>query len=157
MSIVGYDAEVAQAHGFKITTDSLGRRSSVPVTAETKRIAAQYPSSVSGGATTNNTKFGNCGSSSLFISRISGGVRIKTANSVYAPSFEHTWNVDGSTTTVGGWTEPFSGLNASTTWNATHDHKVGGASSATAGVRAGSTATLIDGTICGSYGPTDSY
>lgn len=157
LSVSGYDAQVAQDHGFKIVTDSAGVEHSVPVTASAKQIASQYPAPGSSGATTNNTKRGSCGTSSLFISRYSQGVRINTAYSVYAPSFKHTWNVDGSTSTVGAWSENFSGLNASTTWTATHDHKVGGASSALAAVRYGSTATLIDGTICATYGPTDSY
>ncbi len=34
MNVVGYDAEVAEAHGYRIETDENGNQYSVPVTAE---------------------------------------------------------------------------------------------------------------------------
>ncbi|NII40269.1 hypothetical protein E9228_000905 [Curtobacterium flaccumfaciens] len=160
MTVVGYDAKVAEAHGYKIETDADGVQRSVPITEAAKKQAmkdaAATQVSKPGGVSVKNIVRGNCGSSSLNIVRYSNGVRIATSYSVKATSIQHTWNVDGSTLTK-TFSNGFSGLNNKPTWSATHDVAISGNASAHATVRAGSSALLVNGEVCAAGAPTDAY
>jgi hypothetical protein len=160
MTVVGYDAKVAEAHGYKIETGVDGVKHSVPVTAAAKKQAARDAAaaqvSKSGGVSVKNIVRGNCGSSSLNIVHYTNGVRIATSYSVKATSIQHTWNVDGSTLTK-AFSNGFSGLNNKPTWSATHDVAISGNASAHATVRAGSSALLVNGEVCTAGAPTDAY
>ncbi|OII15778.1 hypothetical protein BIU97_14000 [Curtobacterium sp. MCBA15_009] len=160
MTITGYDAKVAEAHGYKIVTDADGVQQSVPVTAAAKKQAAKDAASNlatrPGGVSTKNIVYGSCGSSSLNIVRYVNGIRISTGYSVKAATVQHTWNVDGSTLSK-AYSEGFSGLNNKSYWNATHDVAIAGNASAHGTVRAGSSALLVTGARCTSGSPTDAY
>lgn len=70
MSGIGFDSEVAQANGFKIQTDASGEQSSVPVTANARKMvqanAVPYSTSSNlGKPTLRSTVRGNCGSSNF--------------------------------------------------------------------------------------------
>lgn len=153
MNIVGYDAGIAAANGFEIVTDENGVQTSVPVTDEAKAIVAEYE----GGPQARNTVWGDCGSASLFITRLGiYTIVIETAYSAYLPSVSHVWDVDGAVTS-GTYSEAFSGLNFSNTWYAAHNVGVNNNTSGFGVVRSGSRAYLIDGAICYAYGPSDSW
>lgn len=156
MYVTGYDEATAAAHGFRIEVDSDGTPRSIPVTAEARAI--MDAAKISGSTMEPfNTVPGNCGTSSLFISKNgSTKINVMTAYSVYIASVQHTWNVDGYVTS-GTWSEPFSGLNFSTTWAATHVVSVRDNYEGYGKVRAGSSALLINGFVCTSNQPTDDW
>lgn len=98
MTIVGYDAEVAQAHGYRIETDANGVQYSVPVTPEA--IAEQARDEAAAGSTVQpfGTVNGNCGSSSLT------GYKGSNDTVIFSTSFfistgtiaEYDWAVDAN-------------------------------------------------------------
>jgi hypothetical protein len=159
MFIAGYNEEVANANGFEIVIDEDGNTHSIPVTDEAKKLAAEFEQVPDPGFSTFGTVLGDCGTSSLFVSKSgSTKVYVTTSYSVYAPTWEHHWYVDGAAAS-GGFTINFSGGNyaSSNKWNAWRDVSVNNNVSAFAQVRAGSFAQLITGAICYSGAPSDRY
>lgn len=63
MEVVGYDYEVAEAHGYRIETDEDGNEYPVPVTPEAIAEQAQYEAESPVQA--RGIVYGNCGASSL--------------------------------------------------------------------------------------------
>lgn len=157
MYISGYDEARAEANGYTIVIDEDGNPHSIPVTEEAQAEAAAAAAAYEGTIRPFNTVFGDCGSSSLFISR-SGSTTlvVSTGYAVIAPSVGHTWNVDGAVTS-GAWSEGFSGLAFSSSWSAVHNVSVGNNSSGFGLVRPGSEAYLANGLTCTSGGPSDSW
>ncbi len=153
MNIIGYDKAVAEANGFTIVTDQDGTQHSVPVTKQAKAQVAAANSVVK----PLNTVYGDCGTSSLYIQvKWATVLMVSTGYSVVLASVSHIWNVDGAVSS-GTWSNGFSGLNFSTTWSATHNVNVGNGAHGFGSVRPGSEATLINGVICASGGPSDSW
>lgn len=103
---VARDAAAAEVDGTEV---------SVPVTAAARAATDTVVQPMASGT--------DCGEATLITARNLGGkIRVSTAYSVYATSVYHRWNVVGGSD-VGAWSEPFSGLNASNAWNATHYHQ----------------------------------
>ncbi|PPG51713.1 hypothetical protein C5C24_06540 [Rathayibacter sp. AY2B3] len=157
MTLSGYDAAVAEAHGYQIVVHDDGTFESIPVTDAAKKEAEEL-AIAGGGLAARDTRSGNCGTSTLFITRAgSSGINIYTAYSVtLGYSIGHEWKVDGATSS-GTWSEDFNGLAASTTWSATHFKAVGGNASGFGQVRAGSYAILNNGLTCSSALPYDAW
>ncbi|GAB2711030.1 hypothetical protein BKA24_002846 [Microbacterium marinum] len=95
LDIVAYDAEVAEAHGYRIETDENGEQYSVPVTpeaiAEQERDEAAAESMVQA----RGTVYGNCGTSSLtgFKSR-NDTVTFSTSFAISGSVAEYDWRVN---------------------------------------------------------------
>lgn len=165
MVVGGYNEAVAEAHGFKIVTNSDGTQQSVPVTkaasallaeAAQKRAAAQ---TARAGATPNST--GNCGSSWLSGSKLANDtVGATTGFQVYLAGYEYDWKV----TATGFW--------SGGVWNVTNvpgpatgymNKQIaiyGVVGPGIAGVPRYSwtaSVTLVDGTVCYSTGPSFNF
>ncbi len=169
MYIGGYDEDVAKANGFEIVTDSSGAQSSVAITEKAKKIVREMKEKQAklkanresdGEIDLMNIVYGNCGSSSLNISRRgSNNIAIGTSYSVTFPAVSHVWSVIGNTSSQ-GFLENFDGLvfgGASTASSSTHEIFVNNNISAAAQVTSGSYAQLVTGGKCFSGLPSDSY
>ena len=144
MTIVGFNAAVAKAHGYVIRTDAQGRQYSVK---------AGAPNVVS----PDNTVYGNCGSSYLYEYAIGlDQVDIKTGFTVNTPAVAYWWEYSMRD---GGGTSSHTragGLAARPGWD---DKERWGALTrgpARAWVVSGSDAILVNGDVCTSGGPSDS-
>jgi hypothetical protein len=146
MVVTGFDREVAEENGFEIR-DIGGVQTAVPVTTAARSSEGAAARAMAAGFA--------CGSADLIIARgVGGKIRIATAYAVYAVSVYHRWNVVGAGDT-GTFTERFSGLNASTTWNATHDYQFPyGTLHGWGEVRSDSYVTLWNGALCTFSGAT---
>ncbi len=97
---------------------------------------------------------GPCGTSTLLLARNGPeAVRIGTAFRVYAPTLWHVWNVS-LVNSYGGWNENFDGGPTTGTWDATHEKYIRSSHGVSAQVTPGSYATLVNGAVCFSGGPT---
>lgn len=144
MTIVGFNAAVAKAHGYVIRTDAQGRQYSVK---------AGAPNVVS----PDNTVYGNCGSSYLYEYAIGlDQVEIETGFTVNTPAVAYWWEYSMRD---GGGTSSHTragGLAARSSWG---DNERWGALTrgpASAWVDSGSDAILVNGDVCTSGGPSDS-
>jgi hypothetical protein len=144
MTIVGFNAAVAKAHGYVIRTDAQGRQYSVK---------AGAPNVVS----PDNTVYGNCGSSYLYEYAIGlDQVEIETGFTVNTPAVAYWWEYSMHD---GGGTSSHTragGLAARSSWG---DNERWGALTrgpASAWVDSGSDAILVNGDVCTSGGPSDS-
>jgi hypothetical protein len=143
MTITGFDAAVAKAHGYAIRTDAQGREFSVKAGAPAV-------------ATPDNTVYGNCGSSYMYEYGIGNHqVEIETGFNVSTPAvvvwWEYSMRDRGGTSshTRGG------GLDFQRRWA---DNERWGALTpgpASAWVNSGSDAILDNGDVCTSAGPSD--
>jgi hypothetical protein len=149
MKIAGFDAAVAQAHGYVIRTDARGRQYSVQAGA----AAAASPAAV----TPDNAIGGNCGSSHLYEYAVGNhAVDIQTGFNVNTPAVAYWWKYwmrdPGGTSshTFGG------GLARRTSW--ADDSRWGALTPgpASAWVDTGSDALLENGDVCTSAGPSSS-
>jgi hypothetical protein len=142
MTITGFNAAVAKAHGYVIRTDAQGREYSVK---------AGAPNVVS----PDNTVYGNCGSS--YITEVGIGlhqVDISTGFTVYTPAVAYWWEYSMHD---GGGTSSHTragGLARRSSWA---DKERWGALTpgpASAWVNSGSDALLENGDVCTSAGPS---
>lgn len=144
MVVRGFDREVAADHGFVIREEN-----------GTLVSARSSTDSAAGADATSSMALNSfCGTASLVIARNTGSkIRITTGYGVYATSVYHRWNVAGASST-GTFTEPFSGLNASTTWTATHYYQFTyGAAHGFGEVATNSYVQLWNGAQCYIYDP----
>ena len=155
----GWDAAVAQAHGFQLETIN-GQTVSVPVTAAAKQLVSSSNSLSSSAIKPDNTVTGNCGSSTVTtIYEGSGRVKVLTSYIVRLPSVDQSWYV--TLTSVGGAfldEMNFSGLNGSTHWVGAPQTSPASTIAEQGGdaqVTFGSFAILDDGDVCFSGGPID--
>ncbi|WP_144757151.1 hypothetical protein [Curtobacterium pusillum] len=155
----GYDAKVAEAHGFKIVTAADGTQSSVPVTDDAKAlVAASKPT----GVHVLNTVSGDCGSSTVTAYYTSPAkVTVFTSYKVRLTSVSQNWHVNAVPAATGKIAHVFnfSGLNSSPSWTgqpqtATIAYSGSGGD---AQVTLGSYAILVDGDVCYSGGPFDTW
>jgi hypothetical protein len=142
MHIVGYDAAVAESHGYEIRTMADGRQYSAK--------KGTSPTDV----TTQGEVFGSCGSSWLYETAQGNlSVYLETGFSVYTGVVGLQWNV---TLTDGGGSSnvPYPSRSSSGYW--VHNKTIGGltAGRGTSVVVPGSFAQLIDGAICYSGSPS---
>jgi hypothetical protein len=144
MTITGFNAAVAKAHGYSIRTDAQGRQYSV------KAGAADAVSP-------NNVIDGNCGSSYIYEYAVGNhAVDIQTGFNITTPAVAYWWKYwmrDGGGTsshTHGG------GLALRTSWS--DDERWGALTPgfATSWVDTGSDAILDNGGVCTSGGPSAS-
>lgn len=151
MVVVDFDREIAEENGFQIR-EVRNTEISVPISTEARAATDAGGQPMAAGL--------NCGTATLIISRSIGGkIRIATAYAVQATSVYHRWNVAGSSD-VGAWNEPFSGINASNTWNATHDHQFPyGTSHGFGQIKSDSYVRLWNGARCSFVGtlPSDTW
>ena len=144
MTIIGFNAAVAKAHGYVIRTDAQGRQYSVK---------AGAPNVVS----PDNTVYGNCGSSYLYEYAIGlDQVDIQTGFNVNTPAVAYWWEYSMRD---GGGTSSHTragGLAARRSWG--DDERWGALTRgpASAWVDSGSDAILENGDVCTSGGPSDS-
>lgn len=95
MNIVGYDAEVAEAHGYRIETDANGVQYSVPVTPEAIAEAARDEAAASELMQARGTVQGNCGQSSLTGRKgPNDTVHFSTSFVVVGSVAEYDWAID---------------------------------------------------------------
>jgi hypothetical protein len=159
MSITGYDATVAAAHGFKIVTYADGSQESIPVSPAAKATVAKYgkagtarimPKGKGSGAVTNaSVVYGNCGSSMLVIEDEGNYVFATTGYDVVAPvSNRIDWAVN-----FYAWSG-FDQVSWPSGPSPAHWRGYGGVFTSTDGfgVAAGDV-LLTTGAICGSGGP----
>lgn len=144
MKVVGFDAKVAEAHGYRIVTIN-GKQSSV------------LKGTSHGNPQMKNTVYGNCGSSFVDAYRVSRKpyVSFSTGYSVYTRVVEKSWSVGFNSFSDGG-AFTFSGKGTGSTWNS-GVQSVFVKGKGIAHVSGGSHAVLVDGAICYSGTPTDPY
>lgn len=156
MSSTGFDKNVATANGFEIRTNADGQEYSAPVSPAA--VLAVERAAKSTGSTIQNTVNGNCGTSTLLMSRVGGttSVRIGTSYRVKLPSASHKWSVN-VINKLGVSSVNFDGVAGGTTWSAVRESvNVRTNQGTTAQVTPGSFAVLISGEICYSGSPTAS-
>lgn len=165
MTVGGYNAQVAAAHGYKIVTHSDGTQESVPVTAaavaerkqaDQARIAAQAKSQ----STVTPAVVGNCGSSWLQGTKIANDtVTFQTGFIVYLAAYEHTWTVNAvGFITANHWTTTGAGpANGSDSWQGAIYNVVGPGYAGVPAWSASASVVLRDGTVCYSLGPTFNF
>ncbi|WP_144761284.1 hypothetical protein [Curtobacterium sp. 9128] len=163
--ITGYDASVAEAHGFKIVHNADGTESSIPVTAAANEAMAQLTAAEANRLSTSAKHSavtplaqGNCGTDHLdvYARPSAGAIVINTAYSVNTTSIGQVWHVVGNTANV-AFNESFNGANFSTTWTATHVVPISGYGHGQAEIQAGSHAILINGGTCTAIVEGDSW
>jgi len=143
MTVGGFDARVAEANGYRIVTNGVGEKRSVPITAKAK-MDAERPG-------VRNTVTGNCGSATLTITRNNsrGGINIQTGYTVKGTSVGHHWGVSGASNAGKAFTEGFSGVAGGSRWSATHFKAVYGYGQGGFGqIDVGSFAQLANGAMC---------
>ncbi len=158
LNIVSYDAEVAEAHGYRIELDENGEQHSVPVTPEA--IAEQERDDAAAESTVQarGTAYGNCGSSSLtgFKSR-NDTVTFSTSVAVSGSVAEYDWRVNAygfisnnywSTSGVG----PFAGGTKS--WHGAIPGVVGPGTAKVPANSAQAAVIKTNGAVCWSGGPS---
>ncbi len=143
MTVAGFDAAVAEAHGYKIVTLPDGHQASVPATA---RPGAQPDSQ--------DTAHGNCGYSFVELDPLGHhNVELRTGFGVKLPAVSYTWLVeiqDRAGTSYQHWS---GGLRFRSTWSGSRELHLT-PPWVDAGVVPGrSSALLEDGEICTSAGP----
>jgi hypothetical protein len=144
MTITGFDAAVAKAHGYTIRTNAQGQQYSV------KAGAADAVSP-------NGVVDGNCGSSYIYEYAVGNhGVDIQTGFNIYTPAVAYYWKY---WMRDGGGTSSHShagGLALRTSWS--DDERWGALTPgyATSWVDTGSDAILDNGGVCTSGGPSAS-
>ncbi|MEV7042320.1 hypothetical protein [Amycolatopsis sp. NPDC051061] len=146
MRSVGFDAEVAAAHGYEVRTAPGGQQYSVP-----KGTAA-------GNVGVFNIVTGKCGSSWVYVSGIGNAqVQLDTGFSVYANVVSRQWRV-GLSDNGGTSTQNFSGgaTGAISAWTRIVGGLTRGPGSAFIRSNGSNFAILTDGNVCYSAGPSDS-
>ena len=144
MKIVGFDAKVAEAHGYRIVTVN-GKQYSI------LKRASSKPSPMK------DVAYGDCGSSYVDAYRASGRayVSVSTGYSVYETVAYKAWSVTFNSFSDGGVLS-FPGNNTGHTWNSgVQAYYIKG--KGLAHVSVGSHATLINGAVCYSGTPIDPY
>lgn len=145
MEVSGFDAEIAEAHGYRIIVNQQGHEESVPVTTEAKREDAL--------ASARSSSTGNCGTAYLTTRPVAsrGGINISTSYRLSGgrKSYGHLWKVSGQSRLGMPFTESFSGANNfDSTWNATHFRGLYGFSHGQNSINLTSHAKLTNGSIC---------
>lgn len=157
MNIVGYDSEVAEAHGYRIVTDANGVQSSVPVTraavAEREREVAAAESLI----LPFDTKRGTCGTSSLTGRKGSHDtVTFTTSFSIIGNVAEYDWAVDANGFVTSNWwstsgTGPTPG--SQKTWTGAIPGVIGWGKAKVPNNSARASVIKTDGGVCYSGGP----
>lgn len=160
MNAIGYDQSVAEANGFQIVTYPDGNWESVAVTPTAKKIEAAYggPTLIDphGPVASKVTVYGNCGSSFIQVRSSASAWRADTGYSVKAPVANRiNWTIQvASLGGIPSYTWPPSPTGA--VWSGATTFATGGFGG-TVFVTPGSSVLLINGTICGSGSPAESY
>jgi hypothetical protein len=166
-NVVGFDAAVAKAHGYKIVTYANGSEQSVPINSQSglkpspvvnlqdasEEAASATPGVVSPDAVTQDTVYGNCGYS--YIEGEKSATHQIWLNSGFsitpAPAVRYNWTIEledkngssyqGSNGEIDSysWSDTWSGLNQ---YSYSFDD-----------VLTSSSATLSNGEVCASGGP----
>ena len=160
MTVSGYNAEVAEANGYKIVTNADGTQESVPVTdaaiaqrrqADQLRAAAPQetasPAVVCGDSWASGTKVAN------------DTVAFNTGFIVYGAAYEHTWTVyaDGFIT-ANSWSTSGAGpASGNESWEGAIPGVVGPGIGGVPFGSASASVVLVDGTVCYSDGPTFTF
>lgn len=162
MVVGGYDAQVAEANGFKIVTHADGSQESVPVTAaavaqlkqaDQLRAAARQSAGTSGAAAV-------CGDSWVSGSKIANDtVAFNTGFIVYLSAYSHSWRVYATGFVTGNyWSTSGAGpASGNKSWSGAIPGVIG---PGVGGVPWGSNSAsvvLVDGTVCWSDGPTFTF
>ncbi|WP_104191259.1 hypothetical protein [Cryobacterium sp. Y82] len=138
MSRIGVDHAVAKANGYDIRVDENG----VEYTVKQGLITPM----------SQETVYGDCGYSFIILQQNSaGGAYVKTGYHVRAWTIGHSWDV--GLNPGAGWN--MDGGPTGTDWSADRV-RTGVNDYATAWVLPGSSATLVDGSVCASGSPTAS-
>jgi hypothetical protein len=163
MTVGGYDAAVAEANGYKIVTHADGSQESVPVTPAAKAREAAKPSlserlqssKAAGEVTPYDEVVGNCGLSYLDGSKgANDTISYDTGFVVRDAVKKFRWvvNANGFLTSD---SKSYSGKAGDAEWGTSGSVRaVGPGTAFVAGVSAAAAATLIDGSICYSGGPS---
>ncbi len=146
MKRVGVDHAIAHAHGYEVRVDSTGVEYAVK----------------KGTVTPFNEVPGDCGSSFIYFTAVDTSKHYSSVytgfrlNSGEAGAVFVNWYisiVDNYGASSPAWADPAASVHF---WAKVHPFTAGGPTIAYADVLYGSTATLWSGTICFSYGPSDS-
>lgn len=160
MTVVGYDAHVAEANGYQIVTNPDGSQSSVPVTDEAKAqqaaadaAKADYKSDVSARGVVD----GDCGSSWISAAKQANDtVAYQTGYIVWGAVVDSQWTVVATGFISGNSVVLHPGANGGTWETEGAVYNVVGPG--VAGVTTGSSfAVLVGGQVCHSGGPTATF
>ena len=158
MTVAGYDAEVAEANGFKLVTHADGTQESVPVTdaaiaqrqqADQLRATAQQDASSPSGIV--------CGDSWASGTKIANDtVAFSTGFLVYGAAHAHTWTVYAvGAITANSWTTSGAGPASGTkSWTGAIPSVIGPGVGGVPFASTSASVILVDGTVCYSVGPT---
>lgn len=158
MTVAGYDAEVAEANGFKIVTHEDGTQESVPVTdaAVTQRQQADQLRAVAQQDDT-SPSVAVCGDSWASGTKVANdSVAFSTGFLVYGAAYAHTWTVYATgAITANSWTTSGAGPASGTkSWTGAIPGVVGPGVGGVPFGSASASVILVDGTVCYSVGPT---
>lgn len=160
MAVGGYDATVAEANGYQIITNGDGTQESVPVTAAAKARAAAQPTvrdrlADVGEVTPYDEVVGDCGLSYLDGSKgANDTISYETGFVVRDAVSSFTWNVTATGFLTSG-SKSYSGGPGDAEWGVADTVvAVGPGTAFVPGVSAAAAATLIDGSVCYSGGPS---
>ncbi|CAN00463.1 hypothetical protein DOU17_10190 [Clavibacter michiganensis subsp. michiganensis] len=143
MSFRGYDSSVAEAHGYRIVTNSDGRQTSVPVSAEARRQAVL-----------DNVAPGDCGSSFVNAAKLSNDtLAVTTGYKVPFTVAEKTWRVN-AVSVFSSHTFPWDGPSGGA-WSAQAAATLVGPGVAVVPLTAH--VVVVNGRVCYSAGPTASF
>lgn len=167
MQVIGYDSAVAEANGYEIVTDSTGHQSSVPVTPEAQTRDAQKTAPLSfvkkngfgNGVTPNELEYdevnGDCGLSYVGAEKgANDRVSYETGYVVNDAVAFYSWRVIASGF-LSSETAKFSGGLSDAEFSASGTLTAKGfGTTFVPGVSSAAAATLVDGSICYSGGPS---
>lgn len=143
MSFRGYDASVAESHGYRIVTASDGHQTSVPVSAEARREV-----------TLDGVAPGDCGTSFVTAAKLSNDtLAVNTGYTVPFPVAEKTWRVNARSI-FSSHTFPWDGPSGGA-WSAQAAATLVGPGVAVVPLTAHVVGT--NGRVCYSAGPTASF
>jgi hypothetical protein len=161
MTVVSYDAAVAEANGYQIVTNPDGTQSSIPVTDEAKAQQAAADAAKaeyeSGGVSARGVVDGDCGSSWISASKIANDtVAYQTGYIVWGAVVDSQWTIVATGFITGNSVTLHPGANAGTWETEGGVNNVVGPG--VAGVTTGSSfAVLAGGQVCYSGGPTATF
>jgi len=166
MTVGGYDVAVAEANGYKIVTHADGSQESVPVTPAAKAREAVKPSlterlqasKAASEVTPYDEVVGNCGLSYLDGSKgANDTISYETGFVVRDAVKSFRWQVNANGFLTNG-SKSYSGGAGDAEWGTSGSVRaVGPGTAFVPGASAVAAATLIDGSICYSGGPSFSF
>lgn len=158
----GYDAEVAEANGFKVVTDEDGTQRSIPVT-DAAAAQLEKADELRADSRQKNTALagvGNCGSSWATGSKIENDtVAFNTGFLVFLAAYEHTWTVYANGFfSANSWTTSGPGpTSGSENWTGAIGNVSGPGFGGVPLLSASASVVLVNGSVCYSVGPTFAF